>query len=69
MIVVTLKIDLTGNTRLGPKWRSVEADCEVPRCYDADDLRRSAARYYGIPLEQVGRPRLNRRETFGREDR
>lgn len=52
-IVRFMVVDLTGNTRLGARWRSVELEVDHdPDDWPADRLRKGAAEYYGVPLDK-----------------
>lgn len=50
-----LPVDLTGSNR-GEGWYSAEDVGDWP--WPARKLREEAARHYGVPIEQVGEPRL-----------
>jgi hypothetical protein len=56
--IALLTVDLTGS-RLGPGWRSVELvlDGQIPY-WPRERIRRAAARYYEVPIAQVGEPRI-----------
>lgn len=54
MTLLRIEIDLAGNARLGPSYKSVSVDVES--WAHPTDLRIMAAEFYGVPLAQVGYP-------------
>jgi hypothetical protein len=53
---VVVHVDLAGS-RLGPGWHSVDVVVAPPDDWTDERVREEAARYYDIPLSQVGDPR------------
>ena len=53
---VRLWVNLAGSN-LGPDWRTVDLTISQPPEWDDERLRQEAARYYAVPIEQVGKVR------------